>query len=67
MAQNATVIAAHLDDKDLKNSIDKLVQYVDEGIKLYQHRVGACREMTFHDLRDVLQALYHILVHRATL
>lgn len=57
MAQNATVIAAHLDDKDLKNSIDKLVQYVDEGTKKmadsFNRRVQSMRDTLVNTLGNV--------------
>jgi len=33
MANNPTIVAASLSDQDLKNSIDKLVQHVDEATK----------------------------------
>ena len=41
--------------------------FVVAGIELDEHRVGACGEVALHHLRDELQALYHVLVHRTFL
>ena len=53
MAYNATVIAASLDDKELRNSIDNLVQYVEDGTR----RMGAAFDATVAKMQNALTTL----------